>query len=57
MMCVCVSMFFQDPSGGIPKGTLQAIFWTTVSYLFIAITCGEITHLNFFVKLLKRASY
>ncbi|NP_001128603.2 solute carrier family 12 member 10, tandem duplicate 3 [Danio rerio] len=28
----------KDPSGGIPKGTLLAIFWTTVSYLLIAIT-------------------
>ncbi|KAK9972316.1 hypothetical protein ABG768_025631 [Culter alburnus] len=31
----------KDPSGGIPKGTLLAIFWTTVSYLFIAITCAS----------------
>lgn len=57
MMCVCVSMFFQDPSGGIPKGTLLAIFWTTLSYLFIAVTCGEIRHLNLLVKLVKCASY
>ncbi|XP_067303685.1 solute carrier family 12 member 10, tandem duplicate 3 [Pseudorasbora parva] len=31
----------KDPSGGIPKGTLMAIFWTTLSYLFIAITCAS----------------
>ncbi|TRY79057.1 hypothetical protein DNTS_033306 [Danionella cerebrum] len=31
----------KDPSGGIPKGTLQAIFWTTLSYLFIAITVAS----------------
>uniref|UniRef100_A0A8C1VPU1 Solute carrier family 12 member 10, tandem duplicate 3 n=1 Tax=Cyprinus carpio TaxID=7962 RepID=A0A8C1VPU1_CYPCA len=28
----------KDPSGGIPKGTLQAIFWTTLSYLLISVT-------------------
>ncbi|KAG1937890.1 solute carrier family [Pimephales promelas] len=31
----------KDPTGGIPKGTLMAIFWTTLSYLFIAITCAS----------------
>ncbi|XP_058637604.1 solute carrier family 12 member 10, tandem duplicate 3 isoform X2 [Onychostoma macrolepis] len=30
----------KDPSGGIPKGTLLAIFWTTLSYLLISITCA-----------------
>ncbi|KAK2913269.1 hypothetical protein Q8A67_001668 [Cirrhinus molitorella] len=28
----------KDPSGGIPKGTLLAIFWTTLSYLLISVT-------------------
>ncbi|XP_016360677.1 solute carrier family 12 member 3-like [Sinocyclocheilus anshuiensis] len=30
----------KDPSGGIPKGTLLAIFWTTLSYLLISVTCA-----------------
>ncbi len=39
-----MSLLFQDPSGGIPKGTLLAIFWTTLSYLLISVTVGEIRH-------------
>lgn len=31
---------FQDPQTAIPKGTLLAIFLTTLSYLLIAIICG-----------------
>lgn len=31
----------QDPAIAIPKGTLMAIFWTTVSYLVISATIGE----------------
>ena len=31
----------QDPAVAIPKGTLMAIFWTTVSYLAISATIGE----------------
>uniref|UniRef100_G1SYG3 Solute carrier family 12 member 3 n=1 Tax=Oryctolagus cuniculus TaxID=9986 RepID=G1SYG3_RABIT len=30
----------QDPAVAIPKGTLMAIFWTTVSYLAISATIG-----------------
>ncbi|XP_067303687.1 solute carrier family 12 member 3-like [Pseudorasbora parva] len=30
----------KDPAGGIPKGTLLAILWTTLSYLLISITCA-----------------
>ncbi|XP_016120203.1 solute carrier family 12 member 3-like [Sinocyclocheilus grahami] len=30
----------KDPSGGIPKGTLLAILWTTLSYLLISVTCA-----------------
>ncbi|XP_030635261.1 solute carrier family 12 member 3-like [Chanos chanos] len=30
----------EDPEGAIPKGTLLAIFWTTLSYLAISITAG-----------------
>ncbi|KAL2079179.1 hypothetical protein ACEWY4_024923 [Coilia grayii] len=30
----------KDPETAIPKGTLLAIFWTTVSYLAVAITAG-----------------
>ncbi|KAL1272040.1 hypothetical protein QQF64_031056 [Cirrhinus molitorella] len=30
----------KDPTGGIPKGTLLAILWTTLSYLLISITCA-----------------
>lgn len=31
----------QDPAVAIPKGTLMAIFWTTVSYLAISATIGK----------------
>uniref|UniRef100_A0A672NI59 Solute carrier family 12 member 10, tandem duplicate 3 n=1 Tax=Sinocyclocheilus grahami TaxID=75366 RepID=A0A672NI59_SINGR len=30
----------KDPTGGIPKGTLLAILWTTLSYLLISVTCA-----------------
>ncbi|XP_063043376.1 solute carrier family 12 member 3-like [Engraulis encrasicolus] len=30
----------KDPESAIPKGTLIAIFWTTVTYLGVAITAG-----------------
>jgi len=33
--------FGQDPALAIPKGTLMAIFWTTVSYLVLSATIGE----------------
>lgn len=33
----------QDPAVAIPKGTLMAIFWTTVSYLAISATIGKLT--------------
>ncbi len=32
---------FQEPEIAIPRGTLMAIFWTTVSYLAISSTVGE----------------
>ena len=32
----------QDPAVAIPKGTLMAIFWTTVSYLAISATIGKL---------------
>uniref|UniRef100_A0A8C2DE75 Solute carrier family 12 member 10, tandem duplicate 3 n=1 Tax=Cyprinus carpio TaxID=7962 RepID=A0A8C2DE75_CYPCA len=31
----------KDPTGGIPKGTLLAILWTTLSYLLISVTCAS----------------
>lgn len=31
----------QDPAVAIPKGTLMAIFWTTVSYLVLSATIGK----------------
>ncbi|XP_043952795.1 solute carrier family 12 member 3-like isoform X2 [Gambusia affinis] len=31
----------KDPATAIPKGTLWAIFWTTFSYLVIAVTTGS----------------
>ena len=41
----------QDPATAIPKGTLMAIFWTTVSYLVISVTVGK--HLtNFCLELI-----
>uniref|UniRef100_A0A7N9AN97 Solute carrier family 12 member 10, tandem duplicate 1 n=1 Tax=Mastacembelus armatus TaxID=205130 RepID=A0A7N9AN97_9TELE len=30
----------KDPSTAIPKGTLLAIFWTTISYLVVPLTVG-----------------
>uniref|UniRef100_A0A669E2H7 Solute carrier family 12 member 10, tandem duplicate 1 n=1 Tax=Oreochromis niloticus TaxID=8128 RepID=A0A669E2H7_ORENI len=30
----------KDPSSAIPKGTLMAIFWTTLSYIMVAVTSG-----------------
>ncbi|XP_033839536.1 solute carrier family 12 member 10, tandem duplicate 1 [Periophthalmus magnuspinnatus] len=33
----------KDPMSAIPKGTLMAIFWTTFSYLAIALTAGACT--------------
>lgn len=31
----------QDPAVAIPKGTLMAIFWTTMSYLVLSATIGK----------------
>lgn len=31
----------QDPAVAIPKGTLLAIFWTTLSYLAVSATIGD----------------
>ncbi|XP_052002576.1 solute carrier family 12 member 3-like [Xyrauchen texanus] len=31
----------KDPMGGIPKGTLLAILWTTLSYLIISVTVAS----------------
>uniref|UniRef100_G3Q599 Amino acid permease/ SLC12A domain-containing protein n=1 Tax=Gasterosteus aculeatus TaxID=69293 RepID=G3Q599_GASAC len=30
----------KDPATAIPKGTLMAIFWTTLSYIVIPVTAG-----------------
>ncbi|XP_042257167.1 solute carrier family 12 member 10, tandem duplicate 1 [Thunnus maccoyii] len=35
-----ISGDLKDPATAIPKGTLMAIFWTTISYLVIAVTVG-----------------
>ncbi|KAI4875896.1 hypothetical protein NFI96_030203 [Prochilodus magdalenae] len=35
-----ISGDLKDPEVAIPRGTLMAIFWTTVSYLIISITAG-----------------
>ncbi|KAK5858606.1 hypothetical protein PBY51_002735 [Eleginops maclovinus] len=35
-----ISGDLKDPATAIPKGTLMAIFWTTVSYLIITVTVG-----------------
>uniref|UniRef100_A0A672NRG9 Solute carrier family 12 member 10, tandem duplicate 3 n=1 Tax=Sinocyclocheilus grahami TaxID=75366 RepID=A0A672NRG9_SINGR len=32
----------KDPTGGIPKGTLLAILWTTLSYLLISVTSATV---------------
>ncbi|KAA0722987.1 Solute carrier family 12 member 3 [Triplophysa tibetana] len=31
----------KDPAGAIPKGTLLAIFWTTLSYLLLSVTVAS----------------
>ncbi|XP_035580842.1 solute carrier family 12 member 3 isoform X2 [Zalophus californianus] len=36
-----ISGDLKDPTVAIPKGTLMAIFWTTVSYLAISATIGS----------------
>uniref|UniRef100_A0A8C4PI70 Solute carrier family 12 member 3 n=1 Tax=Equus asinus asinus TaxID=83772 RepID=A0A8C4PI70_EQUAS len=36
-----ISGDLRDPAVAIPKGTLMAIFWTTVSYLAISATIGS----------------
>uniref|UniRef100_A0A452FPD5 Solute carrier family 12 member 3 n=1 Tax=Capra hircus TaxID=9925 RepID=A0A452FPD5_CAPHI len=36
-----ISGDLKDPAVAIPKGTLMAIFWTTVSYLAISATIGS----------------
>lgn len=35
-----ISGDLKDPAVAIPKGTLMAIFWTTISYLIISATIG-----------------
>jgi solute carrier family 12 sodium/potassium/chloride transporter 2 len=35
-------MFFQDPQGSIPKGTLLSILLTTISYVGMAIMAGAV---------------
>ncbi|GAA6091701.1 solute carrier family 12 member 10, tandem duplicate 1 [Tachysurus ichikawai] len=35
-----ISGDLKDPETAIPKGTLMAIFWTTISYLAITVTVG-----------------
>ncbi|KAK2862945.1 hypothetical protein Q5P01_002478 [Channa striata] len=35
-----ISGDLKDPATAIPKGTLMAIFWTTISYLVISTTIG-----------------
>ncbi|XP_037335751.2 solute carrier family 12 member 3-like [Pungitius pungitius] len=35
-----ISGDLKDPATAIPKGTLMAIFWTTVSYIIIPVTVG-----------------
>uniref|UniRef100_A0A3B4T734 Solute carrier family 12 member 10, tandem duplicate 1 n=1 Tax=Seriola dumerili TaxID=41447 RepID=A0A3B4T734_SERDU len=36
-----ISGDLKDPATAIPKGTLMAIFWTTISYLAISVTVGS----------------
>ncbi|XP_043952797.1 solute carrier family 12 member 3-like isoform X2 [Gambusia affinis] len=36
-----ISGDLKDPATAIPKGTLWAIFWTTISYLGITVTVGS----------------
>lgn len=35
-----MSFSFQNPTVAIPRGTLMAIFWTTISYIIITATIG-----------------
>uniref|UniRef100_A0A3B4X081 Solute carrier family 12 member 10, tandem duplicate 1 n=1 Tax=Seriola lalandi dorsalis TaxID=1841481 RepID=A0A3B4X081_SERLL len=36
-----ISGDLKDPATAIPKGTLMAIFWTTISYIAISVTAGS----------------
>uniref|UniRef100_A0A669AX17 Solute carrier family 12 member 3 n=1 Tax=Oreochromis niloticus TaxID=8128 RepID=A0A669AX17_ORENI len=36
-----ISGDLKDPATAIPKGTLMAIFWTTISYLMISVTVAS----------------
>uniref|UniRef100_A0A671M7G5 Solute carrier family 12 member 3 n=1 Tax=Sinocyclocheilus anshuiensis TaxID=1608454 RepID=A0A671M7G5_9TELE len=36
-----ISGDLKDPNVAIPRGTMLAIFWTTISYLFISATIGS----------------
>ena len=36
-------MFYQDPQGSIPKGTLLSIVLTTISYVGMAVMAGAVT--------------
>ncbi|XP_075948584.1 solute carrier family 12 member 10, tandem duplicate 1 isoform X2 [Anarhichas minor] len=36
-----ISGDLKDPATAIPKGTLMAIFWTTISYIIIPVTVGS----------------
>jgi solute carrier family 12 sodium/potassium/chloride transporter 2 len=35
-------MFYQDPQGSIPKGTILSIVLTTISYVGMAIMAGAV---------------
>jgi len=35
-------VFYQDPQGAIPKGTLLSILLTTISYVGMAILAGAV---------------
>uniref|UniRef100_A0A8D3BW62 Solute carrier family 12 member 3 n=1 Tax=Scophthalmus maximus TaxID=52904 RepID=A0A8D3BW62_SCOMX len=39
-----ISGDLRNPTVAIPRGTLMAIFWTTISYLIISATIGTVQH-------------
>lgn len=50
-------LLLQDPATAIPKGTLMAIFWTTISYLVISVTVGKLLVIQAFIFYLNSLTH
>lgn len=49
MVTLNLLILLQDPNTAIPKGTLWAIFWTTLSYVVLTLTSGNYLFFPFFL--------